>query len=1127
MKLGCKIHHLVLWVFLIGFCANLNAQNSSATVAGSVTDSAGAVLPGATITLVSVNTGVVSTGTTNNSGLYRISNLLPGVYRATVTRDGFKSVVKDGIELHVEDEVSINYSLVVGSVNESVTVEAGEPQLENQAPTVSQVIEGRQVEDTPLNGRNVMNLVALTPGVVPQGATAGAPTQNQLGGFFTNSFGWNNYQVGGGLAGQSAVYLDGAPLNILYGNTSSLVPTQDAIQEFRVESSVVNAQYGMFGGGVISFATKSGTNRIHGSAYEYLRNTVLDANNFFNNGTNVPRSKLIQNQFGAEGGGPIRRDLAFFFISYEGFRLAQGIPNAGRIPTPAELSGNFTADPPIYDPSTGSQFSCNGTLNVICPDRIDPTANYMGNGLKYWPAPNANSAGINFSEDGTSGSANDQVNLRIDATLTPKQTVFGRYTYWNANQQPTRFFSDTTGPSSGPSVKNKTQLIVLGDTYTPSPSTVANVRLSYLRYVTSVTPVVTNADLSAFGPFYAAIENQVTYREYPNVAVASTIGQPFSFLNVTNGSPFNNYVVSGSVTKVIGRHSLTFGGEFRRMEEYFNQTTGPTGIFNFAGVFTGCAATCTTPTGAPSAPTPPGSGATPIADFLLGKIASSAGFTEIYFPADVSNYGGVYAGDTYQIRPKLTLTYAVRWEMPGGFLEKHDRNTVLLPNQSNPLQLVNSSTYHSRSDMTPHRDLFSPRLGVVYQFAPATIVRAGYSLAFLPQFTDYGAGPGSSPINAATTFVGSGAQLSSPLGGSTTLLQPVGRSYDGSQYLGQTISSRIPSEPFPYMQQWNMNVQQVLNRATTVQLGYLGSRGVHLPLTYTLDINQLPDEYVGLPASELSQSLRPYPQYQTVNANSPFLGDSYYNSLQATLTKRFSSGGTLLANYTWAKFIGNAEATTSFVESYSTGAIQDNNNLGAERSLLSFDTPQRLVISYVLDLPVGRGKRFLSSASGVVDKIISGWNASGITTFASGFPLAISATPNILANVYGAGTIRPNVVNGCAKAVTGPIVTKVQQGQPFINQACFTQPGDTSFGDEPRVDAFLRAQGTDNWDVAVGKTTNLHDRVSLSFRAETFNIANRVQFGPPNTSSGGALFGLITSQVNQPRVMQFSLRASF
>jgi hypothetical protein len=268
--------------------------------------------------------------------------------------------------------------------------------------------------------------------------------------------------------------------------------------------------------------------------------------------------------------------------------------------------------------------------------------------------------------------------------------------------------------------------------------------------------------------------------------------------------------------------------------------------------------------------------------------------------------------------------------------------------------------------------------------------------------------------------------------------------------------------------------------------------------------------------------------YQLVSADSDFAGDSYYNSLQATLELRFSSGSIVLANYSWSKLISDTEGINIFLEPYTVGSIQDYTNLRAERSLESFDVPQRFVLSYVLDLPVGQGKRYLPNVTGLAGKFVSGWKLNGITTFASGFPLAVtSAAPNYLSTLFGAGTIRPNVVAGCDKPVAGSIVTSATTGASVLNPACFNAPGLFALGTEPRVDPTLRAQGINNWDVSLSKLTPISEQVNLAFGAEFFNMFNRVQFAPPNTSFGSALFGKITSQVNNPRQIQFSLRASF
>ena len=1136
-------------------------QGASATVSGFVIDPSGAKIPSATVTFVNTATGVSGVATTNAAGLYRLSGLIPGPYRSTVSVQGFKTLVRDGIDLHVEDQVSLDYTLDVGESSESVTVQAGASVLEAQTPTISQVIEGRQVQDTPLNGRNSMNLVALTPGVVAQGAAGGAPSANNVsGGAFSNAVGYGNYSISGGLASVGSVYIDGAPVNLLIGHEVGYIITQDAVQEFRVESSVVHPQYGAFGGGVVSFASKSGTSKLHGTFYEYLRNNIFNANSFFNNqtivnGAPVPRPKFTQNQFGATVGGPIPHAKAFLFVSYEGYRLAQGVPNLGRVPTPAELSGDFRADGPVYDPAssvaaggvtTERQISCNGVLNVICPNSasaangtgsfIDPTSNVMGNVLHYFPTPNTSAGpGINFSQNGIAGATSTQYDLRVDQNLGSKQKIFARYSRLDRSQPGTQFLNNPVGPTAASAQGSTVQQYIAGDTLLLNSTSVLDVRASYLRFFAYDQPVASSVNLAQFdgnayggtGRFWSAVAPQLGAQTFPDVSITGNIPQPFNLLNFVVRQPLNNYVLSATYSKVIGRHSLSFGGEARQQESYFGAYPQPSGSFSFAGTATSCLPSAVKLC-AGSAAVAPGAGATPIADFVIGTItAAPAGFESLKTPSVINHLGGVFANDIFQVTPRVSLTAGVRYELPGGFLEKHDSNAVLLPQLANPLVLVNSSAYPSRSDLKGHHLLFSPRIGVSFSPQAGTTVRAGYSYAFYPSDTVVIANPEGSTVNQATTYIAPGTKLSNPLArsvaGPTNILLPLGRGYanNPTYYYGQTIQGRNPNRSFPYLQQWNASVQQSFTLSTVIQLAYLGARGDHIPINQTFNLNQIPDQYDSAP----SQALRPYPQYQNVSEVSPYLGNTYYDSLQTTITKRFSAGGTILANYSWSKFLSNAESSTAAVESHALGVVQDNTNLRAEKSYLSFDVPHRLVVSYILDLPVGRGKRYLSKQGALTENLISGWNATGINSFQSGFPTAITATANLLATTYGAGTIRPNVVPGCHKVLAGSTTARVRAGQPVLNAACFTAP--TTFGNEPRTDGQARTQGLDNWDFSIGKTTPLTENVNLVFRGEAFNVLNNVQFGDPNLSSASALFGIITTQANSPRLLQFSLRLNY
>jgi len=1117
-----------------------SAQTAFGSLNGRVSDESGAIVGGAIITLTSLETAERQKLTTNSEGDYQFVDLVPGSYQLEIERVGFTRLVRKPIDVTVGAQLRIDATLVIGNVNETLEVNAQSPLLQTQEASVGQVIEGRQVLDTPLNGRNVLNLVALVPGVIPQGGTQGSSAGNYAAsGDLTNVSGFGNYQIGGGLAMQGAFLFDGSSLNQVMSNNTVLVPTQDVVQEFRIVTSVPSPELGGFSGGVVSFTSKPGSNAFHGSAYEYLRNTVLDANNFFNNASGVSRPQLIQNQFGGTMGGPIAKNRTFFFFNYERLTRRNGIPSEGRTPTPAELSGDFRADPPIYDPQTGLQFICNGVLNVICANRIDPTANVMANVLHYWPAPNANLAGgaVNYSVNAAAGVDTNQYNARIDQVVSDKQRVFGRYTYWGVNTHPTQFVFGTPegGPTSLVNGLVADQQVVIGDVYTLNPTTIGDVRLSYLRARTPLTPQNNEVNLSQFGPFWAGISNSVTHRQFPDPIILGTIPFPYSGLDVTNNDAANNYAFSGSLTKIWGKHTLKFGADLRRYDFREAQTISASGLFLFAGIFTS------------GSLSPPGSGATAIADFVLGDITPDPGVSGFQTAVDSharQYYQGYFLNDIFQASHKLTLNLGLRWDIPGSYTEGDDRNTALLPRLQNPLVLVHSSQYPSRHDLESHYRLFAPRIGLAYQITQQTVLRAGYGINFLPQGVGV-AGPWESPINSADTDVPFGGTLTDPLLGGQ-LLQPIGRNENEfSSFIGQSIQSRIPNQTFPGVQQWNINVQQAIGGGAFFQVGYAGSRGTHIPLgvpTFEIgdvgaDLNQLSPQFYSLgpallqPTASgqlLGQTLRPYPLYQGVGADSDFAGDTYYNSLQATVEKRFSYGGAILADYTWAKLISNTEGVAPFLELGTVGAIQDYTNLRAERSLASFDVPQRLVLSYILELPFGRDKHFLSSVTGFAGKLVSGWSVSGITTFASGFPLAItSAAPNDLSTFFGAGTIRPNVLPGCNKSAGGSIVHNAMTGTSVVNAACFAAPNPFSFGDESRVDSVLRAQGINSWDFSASKTTRLTEGVGLDFRAEFFNLFNRVQFGPPNTSFGGPTFGLITSQANNPRQIQFSLRASF
>jgi hypothetical protein len=1162
-----KCFSLLVCMFLL--VVQGRGQTTTATVSGLTMDSSGAIVQSAIISLTDLSTGVVTTTKSNSNGLYRLASLLPGTYKASVTKEGFKNIVKTNIELHVQDSISLNFTLEIGSVVESVTVEATEPLLQSTSATLSQVIEGTTVQDTPLNGRNVMNLVSLTPGVVAQGTTGGNPLGNQDNGSFTNNTGWGNYQIGGGFANQSATYLDGAPINSSNENMVSLVPTQDDIQEFRVSSNSVGPEYGSFAGGVISFSSKAGANDFHGTAYEYIRNTVLDANDWFLNHEGEARENLKQNQYGVAVGGPIIKNKAFFFGSWEGYQLRSELPETLSVPTDAMRNGDLRVyGTDIYNPYTttasasGSgytrtQYSCNDVLNWICPAQFDSTAKIL---LSFYPEPNYNktSPTLNYVVAPSTGGSANQYNARVDYNLSDKQHLFGHYTYWGGSTKPTNAFNNSTG-TPGPDYA--TNLIILGDSYTINTSTMADLRLSYLRFKMTTIPLNNGTDLSTFGSNYASYESDLTYHQNPIPYILDFTSGGLTSQDLTMLHTADNYVLSGSVTKVISRHSLSIGGELRNMQFYYSQDNYGGGFFEFTNAFT-----------AQNPYSATGSGL-PFASFLIGTPVYGE-IANVNKTDGIHSYGAFYANDTYQVSPKLTLSLGVRWEQPGSYTERHNRLTVLLPDATDSLSsstgltltgqtpLINSTAWPHSTEHLLHWDLFSPRIGIVYHMTPTIVVRTGFGLSYLPNDA-YENVPSSSPVNSATTSMIPSedgnltpyATLSNPF--PNGILQPIGNDASRlSELEGGSPSGSLTSETYPYQMQWNLNLEKGFGSKTSLEIGYVGAKGNHLPILVS-QLNQIPSEYLSqrealltevtnpfygiLPTSagllgedsEIPQGYlyKPHPQFLSYAASGEQRGSSTYEALQTKFQRRFGSNGILMASYTWSKLISDTDSLSPWLESTTAGSAYGGQNAydhRAEKSLSADDIPHNFVLSYVLGIPIGHNKRFLANVNSLTNAIIGGWSVTGITTFQSGVPLPItSSTTNYVSTYFGAGSMRPDVVPGCKKKIGGAAHSRLNE---WFNTSCFEAEDAWGFGDESRNDSTLRAAGVANWDFGLYKTFPIKDQLKAQFQAQVFNLANRVQFAPPNTAYTGlasSSFGYVTAQENNPREFQFSLRFNY
>jgi len=1221
---------LLRWLILIRIIAlaelmmfsaqSVMAQSSNASLTGRITDSSKAVTPDAKVTAINTGTRVRYETVTNETGSYYVTNLPPGTYRIEVEKLGFKAVLKSDVILHVQDALEVNFEMVLGSASESVTVRGGAPLLDTESSTMGTVVEQRKANELPLNGRNVFNLIELAASVVPQGSSTGTPVG-------VNPFGWGNYQVDGSFGNESAEYLDGQPLNIGYINLPILIPTQDSIQEFKVQTSNLGPEWGKFSGGVTNLSTKAGTSAIHGEAYEYLRNKIFNANDFFLNSVGQPRPPWVQNQFGANAGGPLNiphlngRNKTFWFVSSEGFRLRTGAPFTTTVPDANEKAGifseicktGFTAGicndrgvnasgkpvviDQIYDPCGGvvnSQGTCPAStatptpfLNDIIPqNRINLTSQKL---LNLWPAAtNPATNANNFTTAAPTGGDHNQVVSRVDHNITNKQRLFLRFNYWRVQDLPI----DPLGSglcADRCAEDYHSYAMASGYTYGVTPTTVFGINASISRFTYNRSPKKAGFDLTNIGwpaSYNSVIPSEMRTPPTPCVAnfadnIMCTQGQSYIQDRDTQ------FYLSPSISMLRGHHQVHIGVQFEVGRDDYAQSNIASGAFDFCVAGQACFT---------ALPGVPGTGLS-FADFLLGYADNFNNFENHFFaqavvPAFTAGqqiYQAFYFEDSWHATRKLTMNLGLRYDLQGPWSERFNRLSYFnptaksylnqfLPAGSPPIEgdvfLVNPT---NRNNVPLEHTDFAPRLGLAYNITPNTVIRSGYGIFWIPNYVSFSLNPLNDMVNAAaTTYTGTldgthpvnTIALPFPAG----ISAPPGRSLGvqgTQQFLTQVVQSITEvnpgNHPEGYVQQWNFDVQRDFPAAFFVSAAYVGSKGTHLA-QYSQQINQISDVLLAQAASQVDPSLpnprqnvtlvqstpnpffisgqalaltgptttigqlqRPYPQYASVQLAGQGSYDSIYHSFQLTVQRRFADAGSLSVAYTNAKLISDTDTLTAWLEP-GLGAIQDNNNLRGERSLSSQDVPQRLVISYVLDVPFGKGRKYLSGAEGMLDKIVGGWGIDGVTIFQKGFPLVFTNGQVNGTTLFGGGS-RPNIIPGCDAYRPVNIASPLVQ---WFNTACFAAPGDFQFGNESRVDSRLRSQGIDNFDFAVFKRTRFasSERFGVEFRTEFFNLFNRTQFAPPNTvccAANNQNFGVVTSAApgTNPRLVQFGLKMFF
>lgn len=1160
-----------LLLLLAGLCGPIQAQQFTGTIRGTVLDSAGAVVSGAEVAVVNIATNETQMATTEENGIYVVPQLKPGLYRITVRKSGFKAATLDEVKLDVQQIREENVTLVVGAASETVTVTAsGAAAIETISSTVSQTIENKRVVDLPLNGRNPFSLATLTPGVIP------APGSSPF--------------ISGGRNATSEVTIDGIS-NINAENNVSILdlsytPSVDAVQEFSVQTNSVSAEFGRLGGGVINLVTKSGTNSFHATAFEFHRNSALDARNFFartclrrdaNGNCTSYKPSFRRNQFGGNLGGPIWKDRTFFFVNYEGLRQGSAGIFTGTVPLPEWRRGDFSnlrnaagQQIIIYDPLTtrpnpnGSGFIRDPFPgNIIPANRISPIARNL---MQYWPLPNqpptnVNTQANNFTSSGTAISNNNQIDSRVDHNFGQNWRTFVRFsTQFKQRSEPFNGFDNiATSSGDGPST-NSARSLSLDNVYTVSPTLFLNVRYGLNRRYNHRDPFSAGFDITQLG-FPAAVRQvaELQALEFPRINVngLQALGQA-TFTDLTIAQTTHSF--NTNFTKTLPRHTLKFGMDYRKLMLNFLQFGQPSGEYSFSQRWT-------------QLDPNQGSGTAGfgLASLLIG-VPDSGTLSHDPTPASASSYWGFYIQDDWKVSPKLTVNLGLRYDFDRPRTERFNRlsyfdfeatspiaNRVPANAFFNPANLRGAIRFvdeDNRRQTPTDSNNWGPRFGFAYNVTDKTVIRGAYGIYYMASGMQAAGHTGSSGMigyRTSSSMVVSLdgrtpiASLDNPFPNGFNL--PTGNALGEATFLGLGLGEGVFLDyRNPYVQQWNFNVQRQLPGDIVFEAAYIGSKGTRLLAGESgLTLNQLPESFLSLrtqlqdqvpnpffgiitnPSSSLSfptvargQLLRPYPQYTAVNVFRVPFGFSIYHGGTLKADKRFSNGLSFLAAYTWSKLIDDVSTTVGFLGQ--AGARQNAYDRAAERSISTQDITHRFVTSFVYDLPFGRGRRFGRDWHRAANWTLGDWQFNGIVTFQSGLPLIVTQSQN---NV---GLFNPSqrpTWNGTDSNISSDD-TNAKLARWF-DTSDFTLTPAFTFGNTPRVMPSLRAHGVRNFDLSLFKNNYFNEgRWNAQFRVELFNAFNRVQFSAPGTQvDNTAAFGVVSGQANSSRQIQLALKLIF
>ena len=1174
------------------------AQVYSGSLTGVVTDPSGALVPGAKVTVTDAEKGVAFNVTSDNSGRYLVRALPPSTYQLTVEATGFRSHVQSGIVLNVNQNASVDVSLALGTGSQSVEVRDAATAMATQDAVTGQELDRKFINELPLLGRNVFDLAGLTPGIT------------QTSGGFTIAYHATNFISNGSRNAQTDVLIDGVSTTNYENGTGVLIPlyqpSVEAVQEFKVQQSNFSADIGFSASTVMNVVTRSGTNEIHGSANWFVRNDLFTANDWFANANGKPLPGRHYNRFGGTIGGPIKKDKTFYFANVEGLIDHSATTFQSGVPSAAMRKGDFSeickagfspsglcadANGQLWDPYTGiyspdygvpirtAYIPFNNLATYMSPgsprlagtsmqlparpgNLIDPVAQKY---MQYFPLPNMNVGQANYNRKlnwfGTGSNIMDghQYDLKADHWWSSRDRSSAKYSAQAGQASGANAYGNQFNPSFTGPAEITAHLVALNHNHTFSPSTMMNVAYGFTRQFTDQRDVATNysddpitvlglPDYMRKSGFKTSPAIVVNSYASPGVNVGSL---PYALMR--QGTETHD--LSASISKIHGRHELSFGAGARMHRINFVQPGIPGGGFGFAFVSTAQYYYL--------------GGGDDMASFLTG-VGASGGYD---MPAFVSTQNFGYTGhlqDNWRVTDRLTLNLGIRYEVETPRTERYNRQSYLdltiasplkvpgMPNLKGGLQFVDDSNRHPYDYDTNN---WAPRVGFAYRLADKTVMRGGYGIFYSTTIrgasgTGGGGAQGFSRNTPwVTNYMNDGqtpcCRLSDPFPG-TGPLDPPGNSLGAMSFVGESISgapmraSNLTATP--YEQSWTFGLQRELPGGLLIDGNYIGKKGTKLYFGGTGQFNYLGPEiehytaaqikdlmtyvpnpfygYVpataplGGPAVQKYQLMRPYPQFTGVGSQAWPVADSSYNALQLRADKRFSHGLQLLATYTWSKSIDDASVGGLTWLAGIGSSLQDPNNRGLERSISSFDIPQLFGLSYVYEFPFGRGKAIGSSWNPVVNAIFGGWKTNGIWRFSTGQPISLGISQSQPLPTYGAQ--RPNLTGTLLKTSQENFLT-----QYFANPEVAVKPAAYTLGTAPRTISTVRTPGVNSANLSLLKSFDfpyLREGSRIEFRAEAFNALNHPQFCGPNTTIDSGLFGRVTSTCAAPREVQLGLK---